>query len=215
MKIEIWSDFACPYCYIGEKKLEKALTELELQSPVEIEFRSFQLNENAVSHEGEDINALIANKYGIPYEQAKAANDNIVKVAAEVGLKFDFTQIKPGNTRKAHEVLKYSNTMGKGNEIAERLFAAYFEEGVDLSDENSLLGFAEEIGLDKVKVQDIFDQNHYTKAVSEDQKIARQMGVNSVPFFVINDKFTVSGAQSVDHFKMVLDKANEDVKNNE
>ncbi len=209
MKIEIWSDFACPYCYIGEKKLEKALTEIELQSPVEIEFRSFQLNENAVSHEGEDINALIANKYNIPYEQAKAANDNIVKVAAEVGLKFDFKQIKPGNTRIAHEVLKYSNSMGKGNEIAQRLFAAYFEEGVDLSDENSLLGFAEEIGLDKAIVKDVLDQNRYTNDVAEDQNTARQMGVNSVPFFVINDKFTVSGAQSIEYFKMTLDKANE------
>ena len=74
------------------------------------------MNENALSHESADINALIANKYGIPYEQAKAANDNIVSVAAEVGLKFDFTQIKPSNTRMAHEVLKYSNSMGKGNE---------------------------------------------------------------------------------------------------
>lgn len=210
MKIEIWSDFACPYCYIGEKKLEKALAEIELQSSVEIKYRSFQLNVDAVSHQGEDIHGLIAKKYGIPYETAKAANENIVNVAAAVGLNFDFEQIKPGNTRLAHEVSKYSDSMGKGNEIADRLFAAYFEEGVNLSDENSLLELAEEIGLDKARVQEVLEQNRYTDNVAEDQKTARQMGINSVPFFIINDKETVSGAQSVAYFKMVLEKVIED-----
>lgn len=207
MKIEIWSDFACPYCYIGEKKLDIALDVLELQSSVEKNFRSFQLNINAKSHKGEDINSLIANKYGISYEKAKAANDNIVSVAKEVGLKFDFNSIKPGNTGLAHEVFKYSESIGKANEMAERLFAAYFEEGIDISSEKELMELAKEIGIDKKNVQEILKQNIYRDAVMNDQATARRIDINSVPFFVINDKYTVSGAQSIEYFKMVIKKA--------
>lgn len=207
MKIEIWSDFACPYCYIGKKKLDLALMELKLQSPVDKKFKSFQLNTKAQSHPNEDMNSLIANEYGISYEQAKAANDNIVNVAKEVGLDFDFGTIKPGNTGLAHEVYKYSESTGKAQEMADRLFAAYFEEGKDISDEIVLLDLAEEIGMDKKEVMETLKKNIYRDAVINDQNTAGKKNINSVPFFVINDKYTVSGAQSIEHFKMILGKA--------
>lgn len=207
MKIDIWSDFACPYCYIGEKKLEMALAQLALEIPVEIQFKSFQLNVDAVSHEGEDLNTLIANKYGISYEQAKAANDNIINTANEVGLKFDFDNIKPGNTGLAHEVYKYCHSIGKGQAMADGLFAGYFEEGVNLSSESRLLSLAEAIGVDADSVQEIIDGRNYKEAVMKDQKTAQELGISSVPFFVINDKYAVSGAQSVEHFKLTLEKA--------
>ena len=210
MNIEIWSDFACPYCYIGEKKLEKAIAEVKLKSPVEITFRSFQLNVDAVSYNGENINTLISKKYGISLDEAKVANDNVVSLAAEVGLNFDFEHLKPGNTALAHEVLKYSNLIGKGNEIARRIFSAYFEEGIDIGDKKNLLELAEKAGIDKNSLQLVLKFKKYTRAVIKDQKKAFQLGIKSVPFFIINNKYSISGAQSVDYFKMALEKANED-----
>lgn len=207
MKIDIWSDFACPFCYIGEKKLDKALVELGLDGSVEIQFKSFQLNVNAVSHEGEDLNTLIANKYGLPYEQAKASNDRIVETAKEVGLKFDFDRIKPGNTGLAHEVYKYCQGLGKGPAMAEALFSAYFEQGLNISDQDQLLSLAKAIGVDPVGVQDMLEAKSYKEAVVTDQKTAASLGISSVPFFVIDDHYAVSGAQSVDHFKSLLEKA--------
>ena len=207
MKIDIWSDFACPYCYIGEKKLEKALAELALEDTVDIQFKSFQLNVNAVSHEGEDINRLIADKYGIPYEQAKAANEGIVTTAKEVGLNFDFEHIKPGNTGLAHEVYKYCNSLGKGQAMADGLFAGYFEEGANISHEDQLLRIAKDIGVDTESVQHIMKDRSYKEAVLKDQQLAHDMGISSVPFFIINDKYAVSGAQSVENFKLTLEKA--------
>ncbi len=211
MKIEIWSDFACPYCYIGEKKLEKALEEMELETLVRVNFRSFQLNENAVSHEGEDLNELIAKKYGISYEQARAANLNIIETAKEVGLNYDFDKIKPGNTGLAHEVYKYSEALGKGKEMVQRLFASYFEEGIDISSEKNLLELAKEVGIDEEQVKEVIEGGTYKVAVKEDQNIARQIGISSVPFFVINDKYAVSGAQSVEHFKRALQQAKDTI----
>jgi predicted DsbA family dithiol-disulfide isomerase len=209
MIIEIWSDFACPYCYIGEKKLEKAIAEMALDQPIDIRFKSFQLDVNAVSHAGEDINNLIAKKYGMPYEQAKAANNQIVAIAKDVGLDFDFDQIKPGNTGQAHELFKHADSVGKGEAMAEKLFAAYFEKGLDISNTDNLLELASAIGLDGDEVSKVFDQKTYKDQVLADQKTAGDMGINSVPFFVINNQYTVSGAQSVEHFKMALEKAME------
>lgn len=206
MKIEIWSDYACPFCYIGKEKLDLALKELELESSVEKSFKSFQLNINAVSHPNEDMNSLIANKYGISYEKAKEANDNIVNVAEEVGLQFDFDTIKPGNTGLAHEVYKYAESVGKAQDMAKRLFAAYFEEGKDISNEKELLKLAEEVGISKKDLMIILKDRIHRDAVVNDQDMARKHNINSVPFFVINDEYTVSGAQSVEYFKMVLDK---------
>jgi predicted DsbA family dithiol-disulfide isomerase len=206
MKIEIWSDYACPYCYIGEKKLDIALAGLELQSPIQKKFRSFQLNPNAVSQVGVDINTLISNKYGITYEKAKAANDNIVAVAKEVGLNFDFKNIKPCNTELAHQIYKYCESIGKEQQLTKRLFAAYFEQGKDISSEEVLLGMVNELGIDKEVVREVIRQKTYKNAVLNDKITAGKMDINSVPFFLIDDKYTVSGAQSIEHFKMVLNR---------
>jgi len=207
LKIEIWSDFACPYCYIGEKKLEKAIEELEIHFPVEIKFRSFQLNVNAGAYAGEDINTLIANKYSITYEKAKAANDKIISTAKEVGLDFDFKQLKPGNTGLAHEVLKYAQSIGKGHDLKKRFFAAYFEEGIDLSIKSNLIKLTDAIGLNRESIQSVLEERYYEEAVMKDQKTAKGLNISSVPYFIIDEKHTVSGAQSVEYFKMILKKA--------
>ena len=207
MKIEIWSDFACPFCYIGEKKLEKALEELEVKEAIDIRFRSFQLDVNAKSQSNMDVHQYLANKYGMTYEEAKASNQKIVKAAEEVGLNFDFDNLKLANTRLAHELLKYAEEQGKASEVAESLFSAYFEEGIDVENPKNLLRIAKTSGLNQEKVQEIFDHKTYSQEVIRDQQTANEMGVNSVPFFVINDKYSVSGAQSVEHFKAAIDAA--------
>lgn len=207
MKIEIWSDFACPYCYIGEKKLEKAIDELALHKDVEISFRSFQLNEKAVRQENVDLNTLISNKYGITYDQAKAANQGIIQGAKEVGLNYDFDIIKPGNTGLAHEVYKYCASLGKGQEMVDLLFSSYFEKGRDISSEEVLIDLGQRVGVAKDDLERLLSERSFMKAVKDDQKKAFELGISSVPFFIIDDKYTVSGAQSVANFKEVLVKA--------
>lgn len=207
MKIEIWSDFACPYCYIGEKKLEKALDELGLNKDVEVSFRSFQLNENAVLYENVDLNSLISKKYGISYEQAKVANQGILHAAKEVGLCYDFDNIKPGNTALAHEVYKYCASIGKGQEMVDRLFNGYFEKGLDISSKDVLIGLAQLVNVPISDLERVISERTFTMNVKEDQKKAYELGITSVPFFVIDGKYTVSGAQSVANFKEVLVKA--------
>ena len=207
MKIEIWSDFACPYCYIGEKKLEKALDELGLHNDVEISFRSFQLNEKAVRHENVDLNTLISKKYGISYDQAKAANQGIIQGAKEVGLNYDFDIIKPGNTGLAHEVYKYCASLGKGQEMVDLLFSGYFEKGLDISSEEVLMDLGQQVDLARGDLERLINERTFMKAVKDDQKKAFELGISSVPFFIIDDKYTVSGAQSVANFKDVLAKA--------
>ena len=204
MKIEIWSDFACPYCYIGEKKLEKALEELTLESKVEIAYRSFQLDVNARSHPDEDINELIAHKYNISIEQAKKANDGIVNTAKDIGLEYDFVNLKPSNTGLAHQLVKFAKTKDLEIEVAKKLFAAYFTKGIELGNKDNLVDLATEVGLNKEDVLKVLDKQIYKDEVFKDQDIARELGVSSVPFFVIDNKYAISGAQSVDHFKGAL-----------
>lgn len=210
MKIEIWSDFACPYCYIGEKKLEKALEEMQLVHDVELGFRSFQLDVNATSHPDEDINTLISKKYNISYEQAQSANDGIVARAKQVGLNYDFDNLKPSNTSLAHQLMKYAKLKNKEAQIAERLFSAYFVEGVELGDVKNIKKIAALENLDSKEIEELINEQTFYEEVMKDQELAHELGISSVPFFVINNKYAVSGAQSVEYFKSALQKAMEE-----
>lgn len=207
MKVEIWSDFVCPFCYLGERKFELALAEFEHKEEVEISFRSFQLDPNATRHEEEDIHQLIAKKYGMTYEESKANNDQIVRAAAEVGLNYRFDILKPNNTAAAHQAAKFARKLGSEKVFIDRLFRAYFEEGADLGDLSVLLKLAEEVGIEREELEDHLKNESFLAEILEDQEQAKALGINGVPFFVINDKYTVYGAQSVDHFKQILNKA--------
>lgn len=211
MKIDIWSDYACPFCYLGETRLKKAIEAMG-DTDVELQYRSFQLDPNATAHPNETMNELIANKYGIPVEQAKASNDRIVQAAAESGLTYDFDKIKPNNTRRAHEVTKLAKDKGLEDAVAERLFAAYFEEGVDLNQEENLLRLSEEAGLNKDDVSKALEDGRYKDAVLSDQQQAGAMGISSVPFFVINDQYSISGAQSEAYFMQALEQIKDSAK---
>ena len=207
MKIEIWSDFACPYCYIGEKKLEKALEEFGDKVNAEISFKSFQLDPNAEVRENAqviDINDHMAKKYGISYERAKGQNDSIVNAAAELGLKYRFDILKRNNTSMAHQIAKFAKDEDKEKALVNRFFKAYFEEGADIGNRKTLLALSEEVGLDIGKVEEILDKRTFLERVNADQEQAMKLGISGVPFFIINNKVTVSGAQSVANFKEAL-----------
>ncbi|MBS7527815.1 DsbA family oxidoreductase [Fusibacter paucivorans] len=204
MKIEIWSDFACPFCYIGETAMMKALEAMGLAESTVVEFKSFQLDVNAKRVPGKDLNEMLAEKYNISYEQAKTSNANIIKMAAEVGLHYDFDHIKPNHTGMAHEMHKFAEANGKGMEAAQLLFKAYLEDGVDIGEMISLLQIAEQIDLPPEALKEALDEKRYLEAVVTDQAIAHQQRIQSVPYFVIDRQYAISGAQSIDYFKMAL-----------
>lgn len=207
MKIEVWSDFTCPFCYLGEAKLKQALAEYETEEAVELDFRSFQLNPDAKREPDKDIHALIAQKYGISYEASKANNDRIVAAAAEVGLNYDFDQLKPNHTLKAHQLAKLAAKEGKGLEMVEHLFSAYFEKGMDIGSEEALIEAAAVFGISETAVRTAWQNVEIAAEIQQDLEQARAYNISSVPFFVLNGKVGVSGAQSKAHFLMALKEA--------
>ncbi|CUU47803.1 DsbA family oxidoreductase [Clostridium beijerinckii] len=207
MKVEIWSDFVCPFCYMGERKFEKALELFEHKDEVEIVFKSFQLNMDQAEVKDKDIHQVIADKYNISYEQAKANNDRIVKAAQEVGLNYRFDILKLNNTELAHQISKYAEYNDKGKELVDRYFKAYFEEGFDIGNKEKLIELAEEIGLNVIELKKRLDDGSLKAEIEKDKALARELDISGVPFFVINDKYAVSGAQEPEEFLKVLKKA--------
>ncbi|MBN2220951.1 MAG: DsbA family oxidoreductase, partial [Vallitaleaceae bacterium] len=173
---------------------------------VEITFRSFQLDPNAKRHPDQDIHQLIANKYGMSYESAKANNDRIVAAAAEVGLAYRFDLLKPNQTATAHQLAQYAKEMGKEKEVVLRFFQGYFEEGIDIGDQDILLELVEEAGLNKKDAQEALEKKRFIEKVAQDQRDAEKIWIDVVPYF-ISGKERISGAQSVEEFLEFLRKA--------
>lgn len=167
-------------------------------------YRNFQLNPQTTSHPDKDINTLLAEKYGMTYEQAKMNNQSVMNEAKKSGLKYDFENIKPNNTRMAHELTRYAAEFGKEEAMAEVLFSAYFEKGIDIGLKDNLVQLAREVGLDQIKAREALDQERYKEVVLKDQDLASSLGVSSVPFFVIEDQYSISGAQSQEYFNQVI-----------
>jgi predicted DsbA family dithiol-disulfide isomerase len=212
MKIEIWSDFVCPFCYIGKRRLELALDKFEYKNEIKIVFWSFELDPNAKKEYSENIHELIAKKYSIPLEQAKASNNKLVNQAKELGLNYNFDDLQPTNTFDAHRLVHYAKSENKINELTERLLKAYFVDSLNLSDHEVLSKLALEVGLDENKALSILKSDRYTSDVRADEELASNIGVTGVPFFVFNNKYVVSGAQPPELFLEVLEKVkNEDL----
>ena len=207
MKVEIWFDFVCPFCYMGERKFEKALAAFEHKDEVEIIFKSFQLNMSQKDVKGKDIHQVIADKYNITYEQAKDNNDRITKAAAEVGLNYRFDILKLNNTQLAHEISKYAESVGKGKELVDLYFKGYFEEGLDIGNEEKLFELAQKAGLDISDLKNQLAGESLKAEVKEDEALARKLGISSVPYFVFDNKYAVSGAQEPEQFLKTLNQA--------
>jgi predicted DsbA family dithiol-disulfide isomerase len=206
MKIEVWSDYVCPFCYLGKRRLEIALDKFEHKDEVEIVFRSFELDPSAKKKYEESIHEIIAHKYGIPVEQAKASNNQIVAQAKAVGLNYNFDDLKPTNTFDAHRLSHYAKTEGKLNAISERILKAYFVDSLNISDYKVLAELAAEVGLDRDKALSVLESEQYGEEVRKDEEKASKLRISGVPYFVFNNKYAVSGAQPSEKFLEVLNK---------
>ncbi|WP_411954245.1 DsbA family oxidoreductase [Alkalibacillus sp. S2W] len=212
MKVDIWSDVVCPFCYIGKRRFEQALEQFENQEDVSVAFKSFQLDPNAKPGQYQDIHEMLATKYDVPYEQGCEMNQQMAQQAQEVGLTFNMDQIIPTNTLNAQRLIQFAKQEGKGNVLNDSLMQAYFTEGLDMNDENVLADRAELIGLDREEALNALQSGAYRLNVNRDIQEAGDIGVQGVPFFVFNEKYAVSGAQPVETFVEVLEKVYEEEK---
>ncbi|HWO95454.1 MAG TPA: DsbA family oxidoreductase [Bacillus sp. (in: firmicutes)] len=206
MKIEVWSDFACPFCYIGKRRLEEALEKFPHRDQVEVVFKSFELDPHASRDTDLSIHEIIAQKYGTSVEQAKKMNEGVIQQAASVGLDFQFETLIRTNTFDAHRLAKFAEAKGKGAEVTERLLKAYFTDSKHLGDRKTLTELAAEAGLDQNEAEAVLKGNDYETAVRADEREAREIGVQGVPFFVLNNKYAISGAQPTEVFAGALQK---------
>ncbi|HUE95129.1 MAG TPA: DsbA family oxidoreductase [Longimicrobiaceae bacterium] len=196
MNIEIWSDVVCPWCYIGKRRLERALEEFEQN--VEVVWRSFELDPSAPTEPIGKLDEHLAEKYGTSVEQARGMMDQMARAGAEEGLALNFDRAQRGNTLDAHRLIHLAATQGVQSEMKERLFRAYMTEGKAISDRNELANLAGEVGLDAEEVRAMLDTDAFVEDVRADELRARHIGVSGVPFFVIDGRFGVSGAQSAE-----------------
>ncbi|MFS0556119.1 DsbA family protein [Brevibacillus sp. 179-C9.3 HS] len=206
MKIEVWSDFACPFCYIGKRRLEGALSQFPHKDQVEVVYRSFQLDPHMERDTDLDSHSVLANKYGIPREQAKRMSDQVAQQAKGVGLDYHFDTMVMTNTFDAHRLTHYAHAHGKMKEMKERLLKAYFTESLHLGDHEVLAQLASEVGLDKEETLAMLAGDEYSEQVQADKQKGNDLGVTGVPFFVINDKYAVSGAQPGEVFLGALNQ---------
>lgn len=209
MRIDIWSDFACPFCYIGKRNLEKALEEFDSSEDIEIVFHSFQLDPNAQKGNKSNMVSDLSEKYGTSKEEAQKMIDRIVSMAKDVGLNYNYDKVIGTNTFDAHKLVHYSEEKNKDKEMVERLLKAYFIDGLDIGDSGTLSELAEEVGLDKREALESLENDKYRSKVEEDRYLSQQLGITSVPFFVINNKTAIPGAQPSDVFLQALNETKE------
>jgi predicted DsbA family dithiol-disulfide isomerase len=207
IKVDVWSDVACPWCYIGKRRFEAGRDAFLAADPareVEVEYHSFELSpDTPVDFEGSEIEFLSAYK-GMTAQQVEPMLARVTGIAETVGLKYDFDKLQHTNTVKAHELLHYAKAHGRQLEMTERLLSAYFVEGRHVGHVDDLADLASEVGLDREDVIRSLTSDEYLDAVHADQRQARAYGINGVPFYVIDAKYGVSGAQESDAFAQVL-----------
>lgn len=207
MKIEIWSDVVCPFCYIGKRKLEKALAKFPQKEAIEIEWKSFQLNPDQKTNP--DISTLeyLAESKGWTLEQAREISAQVSHMAEMEGLAFDFEHAVVANTKNAHRLIHLAKASGKGGEMKERLLKAYFTEGLNIDDSETLISLGKEVGLEEESIKKLLESNQYEDTVDQDIYESKLIGVKGVPFFVLDRKFGISGAQPDEVFTQTLEKA--------
>ena len=210
MKIEIWSDVACPFCYIGKRRLEQALDGFEYQSDVEIEWKSFQLNPELKINKPQSIHEYLAEAKGWTIEYAKQMGEQVTSMAEEVGLNFNMEATVVANTMNAHRLIQFAKTKNLGNAIEEALFKAYFMEGKNIDSQEALIEIASNIGLNLDEARKALHEKQYSEQIEFDAYEAQQIGVRGVPFFVFNRKYGIYGAQPLEVFTRTLNQAYEE-----
>lgn len=209
LSIDIWSDVACPWCYIGKRRLEAALPQASGLGEVKITWHAFELDPSAPREVNPAISYAerLAKKYGQTADQAKKMIDRVVEVARAEGLDFRFDRIRPSNTFDAHRLLAHARLVGRQDSAAERLFHAYFTEGRCLAEPAELQAVAAEAGLDADAVSGLLASDLLAEEVRQDEQQATALGVHAVPFFVFDQRLAVSGAQPTAVFVEALERA--------
>jgi predicted DsbA family dithiol-disulfide isomerase len=206
VKVEIWSDVVCPWCYIGKRRFESALAQFPQRGEVEITWRSFQLDPSALRDPDQTVTERLAGKYGVSLQQAAAMNERVSGLAAHEGLDYRLDQARGGNTFDAHRLIHLAASRGLQQEMEERLFHAYFTEGKAIGDVETLVALAAEVGLDTDEARTVLTGDAYADAVRADERRARVLGITGVPFFVLDEKYGVSGAQPAEVLREVLEQ---------
>ena len=207
MKVEVWSDVVCPWCYIVKRRLEEALSLFEHRDQVEVRWRSFELDRSAPAVRHGDYATRLAAKYGVSVRQARAMIDRMTGVAAGVGLDLRFDIARPGNTFDAHRLLHLAADRGVQDAVKERLLRATFTEGEPIGDHETLVRLVAEAGLDADEARAVLASDRYAGEVRGDEAQARAYGISGVPFFVVDGRYGVSGAQPAAVLAQVLAQA--------
>jgi len=206
MRIEIWSDIVCPFCYIGKRNFEQALEKFDGAAEVEIIWRSFELSPGIKTDPGRSIYEFLAEKKGWSLEQSREMHEQVVKAAQQAGLEFNFDKTVPVNSFNAHRLMHLATKRGLQNELQERLFAAYFTDGMNVDDMDTLISLGVETGLPEEDIRQTLESNRYSEEVRNDVQEARLLGVQGVPFFVFDRTYAVSGAQPPKVFLETMEK---------
>lgn len=205
MIIDVWSDVVCPWCFIGKRRLEKALSQFGHKDEIVIRHRAFQLQPDA----GETMptSKLLAEKYRVSPDQVKEMQANVCAVADGEGLCYNLDDTLSGNTFDAHRLLLWAATIGKEQELLEAMYSSYFEKSLPLFAHQDLVAVAQSVGIAPVDAMNILESDQYITAVNEDRELASRLGTTGVPFFVIDMKYGISGAQPLEAFIETLNTA--------
>jgi predicted DsbA family dithiol-disulfide isomerase len=207
MRVEIWMDVVCPWCYIGKRQFERALASFPHRDEVEVIFRSFELDPQTPAHQELPLIELMKRKYSMSDQQAWEANDRITGLAAQLGLEYHLDKAQRGNTFNAHRLVHLAGTRGLAGAMEERLMAAYFTEGLPIGDPATLQRLGEEVGLDPDEVAAVLAGEAFALDVRSDEQRAMDLGVHGVPFFLIDNALRVEGAQPSDVLLSSLQQA--------
>jgi len=211
MDIHIWSDIVCPWCYLGKRRFEHALALFEHRDQVHITHRSFQLDPSRPRHETTNRRTMLKSKYQLSDQQVREMDARMEHLADVEGLEYHLTDAGlTGNTLDAHQLLQLAKERGIQDAVLERLYRAYFSEQRSVFDRDSLVTLASETGLDQREARDVLERDAYVDAVAADVREARSLGVNGVPFFVLDGRYGISGAQAAEVFTEALTTAWDD-----
>jgi predicted DsbA family dithiol-disulfide isomerase len=200
--IDVWSDVVCPWCFIGRRRLQKAIANHANGREVIVRHRAFQLQPDA--REVVRTDEMLASKYKVDKDQVAAMQANVCSIADGEGLCYDLSETLSGNTADAHRLILWAEEIGKGDELLEVIYSAYFEKKQAIFSHGDLVALAVSVGIEEAGARELLLSDRFADQVNEDQDLARQLGANGVPFYVIDMKFGISGAQPQEHFDSIF-----------
>jgi predicted DsbA family dithiol-disulfide isomerase len=207
MQIEIWSDVICPWCYIGKRRFEMSLANFAHKESVKVVWRSFELDPKSPSQYPDTLEVTLARKYGVSSDEAAAMNARVTAIAKEIGLDYRLSEARPGNTFDAHRLLHFAASRNLGDQATESIMHAYFSESLPVGNPAALAQLAAKFGIAESEALAMLESDAYSREVRADEARAAKFGITGVPFFVINEKVGISGAQAVEVFAEALQKA--------